>query len=108
MQWNQPIHNVIESRIKEEDFNSFLHDLLTHGLIEDDMHKGITKLVLNKGYEILTDKQKQVFMYYVLAPNYIEKCIRDAEDIPWCEMVYAVEEGDGLCSYCRHLLEKDD
>ena len=37
--------------------------------------------------------------------NTIDECQRCGEDIPWCEMFEALDNG-GYCSYCQHVMEK--
>lgn len=37
--------------------------------------------------------------------NTVDECQRCGEDVPWCEMLEALDNG-GLCSYCQHMMEK--
>lgn len=37
--------------------------------------------------------------------NTVERCTRCSSEIPWCEMLEAIDNG-GYCSYCQHMKEK--
>lgn len=65
---------------------------------------GITKLVLDQGLDVLSPKQAYVFDQEVIEPHAHQQCGRCSQDIPWDEMLF----NDGWCSYCYHLLQKDD
>lgn len=90
-------------RYNEEDFEGFVQDLISTGRIEGK-EAGIAKLMLDKGYDALSDKQKYVFDK-MIKENSVEECKRCAIDIPWCEMLEALENG-GYCNYCQHMMEK--
>ncbi|MBR1928530.1 MAG: hypothetical protein IJ834_02175 [Paludibacteraceae bacterium] len=90
-------------RYNEEDFEGFVQDLISTGRIEGK-EAGIAKLMLDKGYDALSDKQKYVFDK-MINENSVEECKRCAIDIPWCEMLEALENG-GYCNYCQHMMEK--
>ena len=47
-------------RYNEDDFEGFVQDLINTGRIEEK-EAGIAKLMLDKGYDKLSDKQKYVF-----------------------------------------------
>jgi hypothetical protein len=93
-----------ETRYHEEDFESYLQELIDHQRLEGAA-LGITKLVLNKGLDALSDRQKYVFDNQVIGKNFVEECERCASDIPWCEMLEATDNR-GLCNYCAHMEEK--
>ena len=95
-----------KERFYEEGFVEFLQELLDSGRIDDGKEIGITKQVIDKGYDSLSDKQKWVFDKMIDANTY-EECSRCLVSIPWCEMMYALDN-EGLCSYCVHQLEKLD
>lgn len=88
---------------QEDDFNGFLQDLINSNRL-DSKEEGISKLVLDKGYESLSEKQKYVFDK-MIDTNTISECKRCACDIPWCEMLEALDNG-GYCNYCQHMMEK--
>lgn len=92
-------------RFHEEGFNDFLQELVDSEQLEP-MQKGITKLVIDKGYDILSDKQKHVFNY-MIDEICTETCERCGIEIPWCEMFDALDNG-GYCNYCKHMLEKNE
>ena len=92
-----------EERFIEEDFEGFLEDLIKSGRL-DDKEAGIAKRMLDKGYDNLSDKQKYVFNK-MIRNNSVEECQRCARDIPWSEMLEALENG-GYCNYCQHMMEK--
>lgn len=68
---------------------------------------GIVKQVIDKGEDSLSDKQKYVFETQVLDQFTISECSRCGGDIPWSEM-YAAATDTGMCSYCAHMVQKDD
>lgn len=92
-----------KERFLEDDFEGFLQDLINSGRL-DDREAGIAKRVLDKGYDSLSDKQKHIFDK-MIDNNSIEECNGCGCDIPWSEMLEALENG-GYCSYCQHMMEK--
>lgn len=90
-------------RYLEEDFEGFVEDLIKSGRLEDKEF-GISKRMLDKGYGSLSNKQKYVFDK-MIDSNSVEECKRCACDIPWCEMLEALDNG-GYCNYCQHMMEK--
>ena len=92
-----------KDRYNEEDFNSFIEQLIESGRIEG-MEAGIAKYMIDHGYEALSAKQKHVFDH-MIANNTVDKCKRCVIDIPWCEMLEALDNG-GYCNYCQHMMEK--
>ena len=92
-----------KDRYNEEDFNSFIEQLIESGRIEG-MEAGIAKYMIDHGYEALSAKQKHV-VDHMIANNTVDECKRCAIDIPWCEMLEALDNG-GYCNYCQHMMEK--
>lgn len=90
-------------RYLEEDFEGFVEELIKSGRLEDK-EIGISKRMLDNGYSSLSDKQKYVFDK-MIDNNSVEVCKRCACDIPWCEMLEALDNG-GYCNYCQHMMEK--
>jgi hypothetical protein len=92
-------------RYLEEDFTDFIKELIDNKKLNDSKEEGIAKLVVDKGFDFLSDKQKITFekaiSYYIY-----DKCNRCGEDIPWCEMS-AAEDNGGLCSWCQQLSRDD-
>lgn len=66
---------------------------------------GITKLVIDKGSDALSSKQRFVFERDVIREFATNGCERCGEDIPWSEMYAAIDNGK-LCNYCWHMSEK--
>lgn len=93
----------------DEEFENYVQQLLDQGRLEEKAAShGIGKKIVADGVESLTDLQLKTFMRYGLHPdNYVEECERCSEEIPWSEMIDAVTE-DGYCSYCRHMMGKDN
>lgn len=90
-------------RYNEEDFEGFVQDLINTKRIEGK-EAGIAKQMLDKGYGSLSDKQVFVFEK-MIENNSIDECKRCGCDIPWCEMLEALDNG-GYCNYCQHMIEK--
>ena len=88
-------------RYLEEDFNDFLQELLDGKRFNDAKEEGITKLVIDKGFDSLSDKQKFVFKDAIKHFE-IEECSRCGEQIPWSEMSAAEDNGE-KCSWCQQL-----
>lgn len=96
---------MTQERYQEEDFKIFVNELLSSCRLEGK-EAGIAKLVLDKGYDNLSEKQRFVFDRSI-ENNTVERCHRCGTDIPWCEMLLALENG-GYCGYCHHKMEKDE
>ena len=92
-------------RYNEDDFEGFVSDLISSGRIESK-EAGIAKYMIGNGYESLSEKQKFVFDHMII-DNTVDECQRCGIDIPWCEMLEALDNG-GLCNYCQHVKEKMD
>lgn len=81
--------------------NDFFEILLDE--LDNQMHIGITKQVINNGYNSLSDKQKMIFKTYILKPALV-KCGR-CEEFVWEEADYIRE--NGLCTYCQKIWDND-
>lgn len=86
-------------------FYGFVQELIDSGRIEGK-EAGIAKKMLDTGYDSLSEKQKYIFDK-TIEKNSIAECQRCITEIPWCEMLEALDNG-GFCSYCQHMMEKDD
>jgi hypothetical protein len=95
-----------KKRYLEEDFNNFIQELLDNKRLNDSKEEGIVKLIIDKGFDSLTDKQKFVFEQAISHYVY-EECSRCGEDIPWSEMS-AAEDNGGQCSWCQQLGRDDN
>lgn len=96
----------IDDLMCDDGFKDFLQQVVDLGGL-DDTAIGITKLVMDKGVECLSAKQKHVFETYVLDPFTVSSCQRCGSEIPWSEMYDAATE-HGLCNYCWHMSQKQD
>jgi len=94
----------MEDRYEENDFKEFLQDIVNLEVLESK-EIGIAKLVIDKGYNFLTKKQKYVFDKNVVGFYYIEECKRCSINIPWSEMLNAYDNNN-MCGYCEHVFEK--
>ena len=87
----------------EEGFKGFIQGLI-------DLHKlnetaeGISKLVLDKGYNTLSEKQKKVFDI-AIKQQYVDECKGCHCTIPFSEMLEALDNG-GYCGACQCRMEK--
>jgi hypothetical protein len=96
---------IDNSRFKEEDFTEFLNTLIEGHMLEP-MAEGIARIVLDKGVEALSDKQRFVFEKEALGYFYVDKCALDGADIPWSEMLEAADNG-GYCSRCAQMAGRE-
>lgn len=94
-----------KERYNEPDFNDYLNDLLKSGRL-NKTEAGITKQVIDEGYDSLSYKQKYVFDK-MIEKNSVEVCNFDGSNIPWNEMLEALENG-GYSSHGKHLLDGID
>lgn len=80
-----------------------LSHLIEAGLIQGPKVLGISKLVQDKGADVLSKKQEWVFRKMVIEPYCQPTCWRCGCSIPVAE-AWDVEAGDlnDLCSSCRH------
>ncbi len=95
-----------QSRYSEEDFTSFLQELIDNKRLNEAKEYGIAKLVIDKGFESLSDKQRFVFEKSIDFYVY-DKCARCGVEIPWCEMSVAEDNGH-MCSWCQQLSSHND
>ncbi len=88
-----------------DDFNDYINELIKLNRFSEKKEVGIAKLVIDKGFECLTEKQRFIFKnsidLYVLS-----ECKRCHLEIPWCKMS-ATEFNGGLCSWCEQLCRND-
>ena len=85
-----------------------------------DLYKtacGITRLVIEKGINGLSEKQRNVFQIHVLEPYTQKKCINidvnnciggETDNIPWDEMFEHIpkHKTDGICCGCKRSDER--
>jgi len=88
-----------------DQFNEFINELISQNRFNDNKEIGIAKLVIDKGYEALTEKQKFVFENS-LSHYVYEECTRCGLEIPWSEMS-ATEHNGGMCSWCEQMSRND-
>jgi hypothetical protein len=94
-------------RIGEDDgFRDFLKQIVDMEHLEGPA-LGVTKQVIEKGEESLSEKQNHVFKKYVIDEYTVQECSRCGHDIPWPEMYDAATE-HGMCNWCWHMTQKDD
>ena len=90
--------------IIDDGFTGFLQEVIDGEHLEGAA-LGITKLVIEKGSDKLSPKQRHVFQHQVLGEFTRDGCSRCEAEIPWSEMYAALDNG-GLCNYCWHMSEK--
>ena len=95
----------MKKRYEDPDFESFVEELLRVERL-NEKEAGIAKQMLDQGYDSSSDKQKYVFDK-AIENNSVKECKRCSSDIPWCEMIEALDNG-GLCGWCQHFKEKID
>ncbi|OEZ02411.1 MULTISPECIES: hypothetical protein [Stenotrophomonas] len=90
--------------VQDDGFSDFLEEVLGGGALEGAA-EGITRQVVERGQESLSDKQAFVFKRDVLDVYVVDGCKRCEAPVPWSEM-YAASDNGGYCNYCWHMLEK--
>ncbi len=94
--WGNPIC------VDDDDFYAFLSEVVMLGdLVGAAL--GITKKVIEQGFDSLSEKQRIVFEQNVLAKYTISYCVRCSGYIPWLNMLDVVMN-DGLCNHCESLI----
>ena len=94
-------------RMDDDDgYSDFLQEIIDAKCL-DQAAVGITRLVIDKREGVLSDKQKYVFNKHVLNAYVTEECTRCQNEIPWCEMLEAHDNG-GYCSWCVKMMSNDD
>lgn len=99
------MYKICRDICDDQKFIDYIEDLLKLGRIDNEISIGITKMVVEKRGDELSEKQWNAFKKYVVEPNFVESCTACAESVPWCEMLEAVDNG-GYCSWCSHMIEK--
>lgn len=92
-------------RYSGDEFNEFIKELIENQRLSDAKEEGIARQVIDKGFESLTEKQ--VYVFEKAISHYIyDDCMRCGNEIPWCEMSGAEDNG-GQCSWCQQLGRND-
>ena len=86
---------------EQDEFNEFLQAVVENGHL-DGPALGISKLVLDRGQDVLSSAQARVFQTEVLDEFAQDDSRRCHAEIPWSEKYYAYHNG-GLCGYCEHM-----
>ncbi|CAM3757189.1 hypothetical protein FSS13T_03020 [Flavobacterium saliperosum S13] len=94
------------NRYEGEEFNEFVKELIEYKRLNDSKEEGIAKLVVDKGFESLTEKQKFVFEKSISHYVY-DECKRGGCEIPWSEMS-AAEVNGNVCGWCQQLGRDDN
>lgn len=94
-----------ERRGEWEDYRDFLKQLVERDDIQDKAAEGITKVVIDKGLDFLTDKQRYVFTMNVERKFPQPRCEQCNDLIPWSE-AYEHVNGPGRCSGCQYSYDK--
>lgn len=92
-----------KEKYNEEGLSAFVEELIDSKRLEG-MEAGIAKLMLDKGYDSLSEKQRYIFDKSI-ENHTIDEYQRCGVDIPWCEMLETFVNG-GYCGYCQHMMEK--
>lgn len=101
---------IQEFDFRNEDFASFLQEFIDSGILDasidehDKMAIGISKQLIDKGYDSLSPKQKKV-IDIVANKHFYKECTHCGDSIPWCEMMFAINNG-GMCTHCVHVWDK--
>ena len=86
-----------------EDRNAYLTDLLVQGLLEGPA-LGITRLVIDQGFEVLSERQAAVFHRHVIRHHFHPDCPRCGTDLTWSNLW----RHERWCAYCHNLWHRND
>jgi hypothetical protein len=93
------------------EFFDYLSQLIDSEVL-DDAALGITKQIINKGFDSLTPKQDVVFDKNVLKPYTRKYCkglnndYKNCQGGPRWEEMYDVVFEDSFCSFCQHCFDE--
>ena len=90
--------------LDDSEYTDFLEQLVQMDCLEGPS-LGITKQVIDKGEESLSEKQLSAFKKHVLDAYTKPNCERCGNNIQWSEMYDAMTE-HGLCGYCLNIEKK--
>ena len=93
----------LELRNTDPDFLAYVQYVLNNDILTDK-EAGIAALMLDKGYDVLSNKQKYVFDK-MIEEHSVKECAHCGQDIPWIEMAAARGNGS-LCNWCEHMWNK--
>ena len=88
------------------EFADFISQLLERGHFKDDTERGILAYVNVNGTDALSTKQKYR-LEQIIDEFANEECSICGEPIPLNE-VLDIDENDGLCSYHKYQMDKND
>lgn len=97
------IEEIFETNAEHE----ILKYLTENGYLEGAAH-GVALQVIDKGRDSLKGGQVGVFENFVAEKYFDLECSRCHDQMPTSEVVYALMEEDGLCSWCRKMESNDD
>ena len=87
--------------LEKEGFLDYLRTIIDN--IDDSTTKGIGKLALDRGVEILSDRQKYT-LEQGISDYIIEECDYCGDQISFEDMPFAID--NGKCSACNHSWER--
>jgi len=85
-----------------EDRNAYLRELLAEYVFEGPA-EGIIRLVIDQGFDVLSEKQAWVFHRHVIRHHFPSDCGRCGADLTWSNLLYH----EGWCAWCHHQWSKD-
>ena len=91
-----------QAYLEDGGLKDYLEKLIQSGDL-NSMQIGIAKIVIDKGPDVLSDKQKYVFDNYIIVEEDTADCYRCQCSFPSSE----IYENDGMCSWCAHRSERD-
>lgn len=97
-----------ERLMEEAEECEVLKHLTEFGYLEGTPAHGIALQVIKQGRESLRGDQTRVFEHYIVERFLNVECSRCGEPLPMSEIAFALEEGDGFCTWCRKMSENDD
>lgn len=98
---------VVEDHMREEEdkeFRTFLQQLVDTGDLRNSAAEGIAKLVIDKGEDVLSEKQRFVFDRDVVKA-YTGTCDECGQRVPWSQ-AYEYFHSPGRCADCEARYEK--
>lgn len=88
--------------MEDDGLKDYLNERIESGDL-NSIQVGIAKIVIDKGPEVLSEKQRYHYDNFIIVETETADCYRCQCSFPSSE----IYENDGMCSWCAHRSERD-